>query len=128
MGKRVLLQQYVKRIIAVSDATWVAKRRCCQGGNIIAYLSFRTDVRNLKNGEQRFLVASLRRNDRESRSLAQLQVVSWDAEKFRVSKTTYRHPTLQSRADMMLLYCKHFHFMYKFYAPNNYINYPNFHS
>ena len=52
MGKLVLLQQYVKRSIAVSDAAWVAKRRCCQGGNIIAYLSFRTDVRNLKNGDE----------------------------------------------------------------------------
>ena len=33
---------------------------------------------------------------------------------FRRSKTTYRHPTLQSRVDLMLLYCKYLHFMYKF--------------
>ena len=75
---------------------------------------------------------------------------------FRRPKTTYRHPTLQSRANMMILHCKYTHkrtrytkftldiskreqqvfevylkytlFMYKFYAPNNHINYPNIHS
>ena len=47
---------------------------------------------------------------------------------FRHPKTTYRHPTLQSRVDLMLLYCKYLHFMYKFYALNFHINYPNFHS
>ena len=47
---------------------------------------------------------------------------------FRRPKTTYRHPTLQSRVDLMLLYCKYLHFMYKFYALNFHINYPNFHS
>lgn len=30
---------------------------------------------------------------------------------FRRPKTTYRHPTLQSREDLMFLYCKNFHFM-----------------
>ena len=38
---------------------------------------------------------------------------------FRRPKTTYRHPTLQSRADIMLLYCKHLYFIRKFYTPNN---------
>ena len=47
---------------------------------------------------------------------------------FRRPKTTYRHPTLQSRADMQLLHCKDIRFTYKFYAPNNHINYPNVHS
>ena len=47
---------------------------------------------------------------------------------FRRPKTTYRYSTLQSRADLMLLYCKYRHFMYKFYAPNNHISSPNFHS
>ena len=47
---------------------------------------------------------------------------------FRRPKTIYRHPTLQSRVDMVLLYCKDLHFMYKFYAPNNHINYSNAHS
>ena len=47
---------------------------------------------------------------------------------FRRPKTTYRYPTLQSRVDLMLLYYKYLHFMYKFYAPNNHINSPNFHS
>ena len=47
---------------------------------------------------------------------------------FRHPKTTYLHPTLQSRVDLMLLYCKYLHFMYKFYARNIHINYPNFHS
>ena len=47
---------------------------------------------------------------------------------FRRSKTTYRYPTLQSRADMMLLYCKSLRFMHKFYARNIHINYPNFHA
>ena len=31
MGKPVLLQQYVKRIIAVSDAAWVAKAVLSRG-------------------------------------------------------------------------------------------------
>ena len=47
---------------------------------------------------------------------------------FRRPKTTYRHPTFQSREDLMFLYCKYFHFMYKLYAPNNHINSPNSHS
>ena len=47
---------------------------------------------------------------------------------FRRPKTTYRHPTLQSRADMVLLYYKSLRFMYKFYTPNNHINSPNSHS
>ena len=75
---------------------------------------------------------------------------------FRQPKTTYRYPTLQSRVDMVLLYCKYTHkrarytkfildilkrvqqvfevylkytlFMYKFYTPNNHIYYRNFHS
>ena len=47
---------------------------------------------------------------------------------FRQPKTTCRYPPLQSRADMMILHCKHIRFMYKFYAPNNHINYPNIHS
>ena len=47
---------------------------------------------------------------------------------FRRPKTTYRYPTLQSRADLMLLYCKSLRFMHKFYARNNHINYSNAHS
>ena len=47
---------------------------------------------------------------------------------FRRPKTTYRYPTLQSREDLMFLHCKYIRFMYKFYAPNNHINYPNIHS
>ena len=47
---------------------------------------------------------------------------------FRRPKTTYRYPTLQSRAEIVLLYYKYAHLMHKFYAPNNYINSPNFHS
>ena len=47
---------------------------------------------------------------------------------FRRPKTTYRYPTLQSRADMVLLYCKYLPFMHKFYAPNIHINSPNSHS
>ena len=47
---------------------------------------------------------------------------------FRRPKTTSLYPTLQSRVDLMLLYCKYLHFMYKFYARNIHINYPNFHS
>ena len=47
---------------------------------------------------------------------------------FRRPKTTYRYPTLQSRVDLMFLYCKYFHFMCKFYPLNFHINYPNFHS
>ena len=46
---------------------------------------------------------------------------------FRRPKTTYRHPILQSREDVMLLYCQFTHFMHKFYALNNHISYPNFH-
>ena len=45
---------------------------------------------------------------------------------FRHPKTTYRYPTLQSREDMMFLYCKYLPFMHKFYAPNNHINSPKF--
>ncbi len=47
---------------------------------------------------------------------------------FRCPKTTYRYPILQSRADMVLLYCKYGHFIRKFYTPNNHINYSNAHS
>ena len=47
---------------------------------------------------------------------------------FRRPKTTCRYSTLQSRVDMMLLYCKYLRFMHKFYAPNIHISYPNFHS
>ena len=47
---------------------------------------------------------------------------------FRCPKTTYRYPTLQSRADLMLVYCKYAHLMHKFYAPNNHIMHQNFHS
>ena len=47
---------------------------------------------------------------------------------FRRPKTTYRHPTLQSRVDLMLFRCKDIRFMYKFYSLNNHINYPNIHS
>ncbi len=47
---------------------------------------------------------------------------------FRRPKTTYRHPTLQSWVEIMLLYYKYAHLMHKFYAPNNYINSPNPHS
>ena len=46
---------------------------------------------------------------------------------FRRPKTTCRYPTLQRREDLMFLYCKYFHFMCKFYAPNNHINYSNAH-
>ena len=47
---------------------------------------------------------------------------------FRRPKTTYRYPTLQSRVELMFLYCKYIRSMHKFYAPNNHINSPNFHS
>ena len=47
---------------------------------------------------------------------------------FRHPKTTYRYPALQSRVDMVLLYCKYLPFMHKFYAPNIHINSPNSHS
>ena len=47
---------------------------------------------------------------------------------FRHPKTTYRYPTLQSRADLMFLHCKYSHFIRKFYTPNNHIHYRNFHS
>ncbi len=47
---------------------------------------------------------------------------------FRRPKTTYWHLPLQSRADLMFLYCKYLHFMYKFYTPNNHIKHTNFHS
>ena len=47
---------------------------------------------------------------------------------FRRPKTTYRHPTLQSRADLMLFACKDIRFTYKFYVSNNHMNYCNFHS
>lgn len=47
---------------------------------------------------------------------------------FRRPKTTYRYPPIQSRADLMLLYCKYTHFIRKFYAPNNHIKHTNFHS
>ena len=47
---------------------------------------------------------------------------------FRRPKTTYRYPTIQSREDLMLLYCKYLPFMHKFYALNIQISYPNFHS
>ena len=46
---------------------------------------------------------------------------------FRRPKTTYRYPILQSRVDLMFLYCKYFHFIYKLYAPNNHISYSNVH-
>ena len=35
---------------------------------------------------------------------------------FRRPKTTYRHPTLQSREDLMLFACKDIRFTYKFYV------------
>ena len=47
---------------------------------------------------------------------------------FRRPKTTYRYPTLQSREDLMFLHCKCIRFICKLDAPNNHINYPNFHS
>ena len=47
---------------------------------------------------------------------------------FRRPKTTYRYPTLQSRVEMKLSYCKYTHFIGKFYPPNNHINPPNEHS
>ena len=47
---------------------------------------------------------------------------------FRRPKTTYRHPTLQSRVDMVLLHCQYIRFIRKFYTPNNHIHYRNFHS
>ena len=47
---------------------------------------------------------------------------------FRRPKTTNRHPTLQSREDMVLLHCQYIRFIRKFYIPNNHIHYRNFHS
>ena len=47
---------------------------------------------------------------------------------FRRPQTTCRHPTLQSREDVIFLYCRYILYMYKFYDPNNHINYPDAHS
>jgi len=47
---------------------------------------------------------------------------------FRRPKTTYRHPTLQSRAGYDAFRCKYIRSIHKFYTPNNHINYSNAHS